>query len=107
MSLTRSQFQDCPHSEPANCKSKEEEKQIQSRTFQRTETSIKDQLQIAQLTFCEDNCRQFLSLGLQLIMARGVAGDQVLEDTAVGFVRHCSIDDDDASTAGLFVLYEN
>lgn len=51
-------------------------------TFERRETSIEDQFQIAELTFIEDNGRERLCLCGELISAWGITGNQILEDTA-------------------------
>jgi hypothetical protein len=58
------------------------------RTFQRRETAIEQQLEIAQLALAEEQSRQGLGLGRKLGMARQVSRDQVLEDAAVGRVGH-------------------
>jgi hypothetical protein len=60
----------------------------QKLTFKRTETAVHNQLQIAQLALCEINSWQGGSFGLELVMTRGIAGHQVLEDTTVGRVCH-------------------
>ncbi len=61
---------------------------VSQRTFKRRETAIEDQLEIAELALAEEQRRQSLSLGGKLGMAGQIAGDQVLEDAAVGRVRH-------------------
>lgn len=57
-------------------------------TFQRTETTIEDQLQIAKLPLCQDNGRQLLSFSRQLVMTGRITSKQVLEDPSMRFVRH-------------------
>ncbi len=61
---------------------------VSQRTFKRRETAIEDQLEIAELALAEEQRRQSLSLGGKLGMAGQIAGDQVLEDAAVGRIRH-------------------
>ena len=51
-------------------------------TFKRGEASVEDQLEIAELSLREDNCRERFGFGLELLPARRVAGDEVLEDAA-------------------------
>ena len=58
------------------------------RTFKGRETAIEDQFQIAKLALAQQDRGQSLGLGLELIMARSVSCEQILEDTAVGRVRH-------------------
>lgn len=59
-----------------------------SRTLKRTEATVHDELQVTQLTLREDNSGQTLGLRSQLVVAGGIAGDEVLEDTTVGRVGH-------------------
>lgn len=56
--------------------------------LERRETTAKEQLQVAKLTLSKNVSRQGLSLGEQFVVTRGIAGDEVLEDTSVGWVRH-------------------
>lgn len=58
-------------------------------TLQRTEATVHDQLQIAQLALGEHNGGQLLRLSGQLIVAGSIAGDEVLQDTTMGGVGHC------------------
>lgn len=60
-----------------------------SHTFERRETTVEDQLEIAKVTLGEDESRELLRLGLELGLARQIASEEVLEDTAVGSVGHC------------------
>lgn len=63
--------------------------ELHEHTFQRTETTIENQLQITKLPLREDNGRQLLSFSLQLVVTGRVTSQQVLEDPSMWFVRHC------------------
>ena len=52
------------------------------RTFQRRETTIQDEFQIAQLPLAQDNGLQLLCLVVELLAPRRITRNQVLEDTA-------------------------
>lgn len=56
--------------------------------LQRGKATSDDQLQITKLTLGQQECGQRLCLGGQLSIAGSIAGQQVLEDTAVGRVGH-------------------
>lgn len=58
------------------------------RTFQRGETTVEQQFEIAKLTLAEEQCWEGLCLGGEFGMARQVAGEQILEDAAVRRVGH-------------------
>lgn len=58
------------------------------RTLKRREAAIEDQLEVAEVTLCQDDGRQLLRLVEELGMARQVASKEVLEDAAVGGVCH-------------------
>lgn len=58
-------------------------------TLQRRETTVHDQLEITQLALREHNSGESLGLSDELVLARSIAGNQVLEDTTVGSVGHC------------------
>lgn len=58
-------------------------------TFQRRETTVHDQLQITELALGEHDGGEGLGLGGELLLARSIAGEQVLQDTTVGSVGHC------------------
>lgn len=58
-------------------------------TLQRRETTVHDQLKITQLALREHNSGESLSLSDELLLARSIAGNQVLEDTTVRSVGHC------------------
>ena len=51
-------------------------------TFQRREATVDDELEIAKLTLVQDNGRELLGLSEELIAARSIAGNEILEDTA-------------------------
>jgi hypothetical protein len=57
-------------------------------TLQRRETTVHDQLEIAQLALGEDDGREGLGLDGELVVAGSIAGNQVLEDTTVRNVGH-------------------
>lgn len=59
-----------------------------SLTLERGETTVHNQLQIAQLALREYNGGEGFSLGNELFLAGSIAGQQVLEDTTVGRVGH-------------------
>lgn len=59
------------------------------RTFKRREAAVQDQLEVAELALSQDDSSQGLGLGGELVVARSIAGEQVLEDATVGRVRHC------------------
>lgn len=58
------------------------------RTFERREATIEHQLEIAEVALCEGESREGLGLGCQLRLAGEIAGEEVLEDSAVGCERH-------------------
>lgn len=58
-------------------------------TLQRTETTVHDELQIAELALSESEGRESLRLSSQLVVAGSIAGEKVLKDTTVGRVGHC------------------
>lgn len=58
------------------------------RTLKRTEATIHDQFEIAQLALREGNGGEGCGLGLELVVAGSIAGDEVLQDTTVGRVGH-------------------
>lgn len=53
------------------------------RTIERRETAVEDELQIAEVALGEGESGKGLGLGGELVLARGVAGEKVLEDTSV------------------------
>jgi hypothetical protein len=57
-------------------------------TLQRRETTVHDQLEIAQLALGEDDGGESLSLGGEFVVTGSIAGEQVLEDTTVRSVGH-------------------
>ena len=57
-------------------------------TLQRRETTVHDQLEIAQLALGEDDGGEGLGLNGELVVAGSIAGNQVLEDTTVRNVGH-------------------
>jgi hypothetical protein len=57
-------------------------------TFEGRETTVEDQLEIAELALGEDDGRKGLGLGGELIVAGSIAREQVLEDAAVRWVGH-------------------
>lgn len=59
------------------------------RTFKGRKATVQDQLEIAKLALSQDNGSQGLGLGGELVVARSIAGEQVLEDATVRRVRHC------------------
>lgn len=61
---------------------------LDGRTLKRRETTVHDQLEIAQLALSKDDSREGLGLGGELLLAGSIAGEQVLEDTTVGSVGH-------------------
>ena len=50
-------------------------------TLERRETSVKNELEITKLTLIEDNGGQSLGLINELLATRGIASDEVLQDT--------------------------
>ena len=70
-----------------------------SHTFQRREAAIEDQLEIAKVSLIEDQSRELLRLINELGLARKIASEEVLEDAAVGRVRHGI-----AKGCGVFVM---
>jgi hypothetical protein len=60
--------------------------------LKRRETTVHNQLKIAQLTLVKNDSRQSLGLSRELVVARGIAGEEVLEDTTVRRVGHCVCD---------------
>lgn len=50
-------------------------------TLQRGEATVDDELEIAKLALVQDDGRELLGLRGQLVAARGIASDEVLEDT--------------------------
>lgn len=59
-----------------------------SLTFKWRKATVEDQLEIAKLALGQDESSERLSLRCELIVTRGIAGEQVLEDTSVRGVRH-------------------
>lgn len=57
-------------------------------TFERRETTIHDEFEIAKLALREKKSRKGLGFGRELGMPRKVASNEVLEDTAVRSVGH-------------------
>lgn len=57
-------------------------------TLERTEATVHDQLEIAKVTLGQDDSREGLGLCDELVMARSIASDEVLEDTTVGGISH-------------------
>lgn len=51
-------------------------------TLERREATVQDELQIAELALIEHDSGESLCLIVELLAARGIARDQVLEDTA-------------------------
>lgn len=66
-------------------------KTLRKLTFERRETAIEKKLQVTELSLGEGDCRQLLSLSLELRPPTCVAGNQVLELAAMRGVRHCEI----------------
>lgn len=58
------------------------------RTLQRREATVHDQFEITKLTLGQNGGGEGLSLRSQLVMARGIAGVEVLQDTTVGRIGH-------------------
>lgn len=58
-------------------------------TFNGGEATVEDQLEITEVTLGKDKGRKSLGLGTELSLARQVAGEEILEDPAVGSVGHC------------------
>lgn len=58
-------------------------------TLERRETAIENQLQVAKVALRQGQGGEGLSLLEELVVARGIAGKEVLEDAAVGRVGHC------------------
>lgn len=58
------------------------------RTLQRTEATVHNQFEIAELALGEDGGRERLGLSGQLVVDGSIAGEEVLEDTAVGRIGH-------------------
>jgi len=50
-------------------------------TLERGEASVEDQLEITKLTLIEDNGRQLLGLFDELLAARSITSNKILEDT--------------------------
>ena len=50
-------------------------------TFEGRETTVEDQFEIAKLALVEDNGWKLFSFRGELLLARGIAGEQVLELT--------------------------
>lgn len=59
-----------------------------SLTFKRREATVEDQLEITKLALGQDKSSERLGLSRELIVTRGIAGEQVLEDATVGRIRH-------------------
>lgn len=59
-----------------------------SHTLQWRETTVHDQLKIAKLPLAENDGLETLGLIRELLAARSIACDQVLEDTSVWWVGH-------------------
>lgn len=57
-------------------------------TFKWRKATVEDQLKIAKLTLSQDERSERLGLSCELIVTRSIAGEQVLEDTTVGRIRH-------------------
>lgn len=58
------------------------------RTFKGRETAIEQELEIAEVPLSEGKRGELLGLGSELGLPRGIAGEEVLEDPAVGSERH-------------------
>lgn len=58
------------------------------RTFQRRETTVEDELEIAQVALSQSEGGERLGLSEKLRLARSIAGEEVLEDTTVRRVGH-------------------
>lgn len=63
-----------------------------SLTFKRREATVEDQLEITKLALGQDKSSERLGLSRELIVTRGIAGEQVLEDATVGGIRHFDLD---------------
>jgi hypothetical protein len=63
----------------------------EAHTFERGEATVKDQLKIAKVSLAESKSRELLRLSLELGLARQVASEEVLKDTAVRSVGHCDV----------------
>jgi hypothetical protein len=61
----------------------------QRHTFEGRETTVEDQLQIAKLSLGQSDGRKSLGLGRELIVSGSISGEEILEDTSVGWVGHC------------------
>jgi hypothetical protein len=59
-----------------------------SLTFEWGKATVEDQLEIAELALGQDESSQRLCLCCKLVVTRRITGEQVLEDTSVGWVRH-------------------
>lgn len=64
---------------------------LSQKTFERGEATVKDQLKIAKVSLAESKSRELLRLSLELGLARQVASEEVLKDTAVRSVGHCDV----------------
>jgi hypothetical protein len=51
-------------------------------TLERGEATVDDELEIAKLALVEDDGGELLGLGRELSVARSIAGNQILKDTA-------------------------
>jgi hypothetical protein len=57
-------------------------------TLERRETTVHDQLEIAELALSKDDGGEGLGLGGELVVAGSIASEQVLQDTTVRSVGH-------------------
>lgn len=57
-------------------------------TFERRETTVQDQFEIAKLSLAQDDGGKSLGLGGELIVSGSIPGKEILEDTAVRWVGH-------------------
>lgn len=64
---------------------------LSQETFERGEATIEDQLKIAKVSLAESKSGELLSLSFELGLARQVASEEVLKDTAVRSVGHCDV----------------
>lgn len=64
------------------------EKSMIPLTFKWRKTTVQDQLEITKLALGQDESSEGLGLCCELIVTRSIAGEQVLEDTSVGGIRH-------------------
>ena len=58
-------------------------------TFKGGKSSVEDELQVAELPLSEGDGGESFGLPLELVMTGAIAGDEILEDAAMGWVGHC------------------